>query len=302
LANALINGGSGAGATGATGANSLLANLSSALIAGGGAATSGVNEKQLANDLAKEGQGGTDDAAINDRNNPEATSKAEFFRNAGSFVMVSFAEAFRGSSLALTTSFDAEQVVVSEIAHILDKVLPILVPTEFENSVENILTQTASSILEEGKSTLTKVGNTLADLAQAKITKNLPALQQPAKNKVEKIKSEFEFIITGITMVDTLKENKVTENPLFEDGVFIRELSSDLETMIAFTSMDRASNEESLLNNSTPTFTNEQSSKFKEAIGVIAGAMLAPGILAATNGPIAPVVEKPKNKSRKRNS
>lgn len=77
-----------------------------------------------------------------------APSISDNFKTGGSFVMVTFAQAYKGFNQAILSTLDAEKQVVSEIANIFDKVLPALVPSEFENVVENLLVQTKNLYLK----------------------------------------------------------------------------------------------------------------------------------------------------------
>jgi hypothetical protein len=199
--NAIVQGSS---AVTGTGSGSLLASLAAVAFGGGGTATT-VNEKQLAKDLGTEGQGEGLELDEKDTKEAKIISSSDVVKATASLVSVSFAEAYKGTNLAVLSTIDAEKQVVSEIANILDKVLPIVVPTEFENSVENILVQTEKTLLQEGKETLTKIANTLTDLVQARLSKNIPAVQ-PGKNKADAKISTFELVATNL-----IKENN--DNP-----------------------------------------------------------------------------------------
>ena len=273
----------------------MLANLASLAFGGGGAATT-VNEKQLAKDLGGDATG--DGLELNEKDSKEAKIPGSYdtIRSAASFVMVSFAEAYKGADLAVLNTIDAEKQVVSEIANILDKVLPILVPTEFENTVESILVQTEKVVLQEGKQTLAKVANTLTDLVQARLSKNVPATQ-PAKNKADAKSNTFEFVVTSL-----LQENKEGNSSEATDAlseiVFTQELPDGFEEMLNFTSVNRIIVENALLN--SPVVADQQTNKIAEAAGLLAGALLAPGFLSSTIGKPNPGIDK--LKPRKRNS
>ena len=273
-----------------TGSASLLANLAAVAFGGGGTATT-VNEKQLERDLGGDGQGDGLELNEKDTNEAKILSSSDVVKATASFVSVSFAEAYKGADLAVLSTIDVEKQVVSEIANILDKVLPILVPTEFENSVENILVQTEKTLLQEGKETLTKVANTLTDLVQARLTKNIPAVQ-PAKNKVEAIINTFELVATNL--VQENKDGKAAEGIDFlGENLFAQELPEGFEEMLNFTSVNRNNPEGSLLG--SPIVVDEQTNKFAEVAGLVAGALLAPSFLnGALDGKKTPVIGKPK--------
>jgi hypothetical protein len=190
----------------------------------------------------------------------------------------------------------AEQQVVSEIANILDKVLPVVVPTEFENSVENILVQTEKTLLEEGKETLTKVANTLTDLVQARLSKNIPA-GQPAKNKADAKISTFELVATNL--VEATKNDQAIEDSEYSREIwFEQELPEGFEEMVNFTSVNRNNPEGALLG--SPIVVDDQTNKVAEVAGLVAGALLAPSFLnGALDGKKTPAIGKPKPKKRK---
>lgn len=277
-----------------TGATSLLANLAAVAFGGGGTATT-VNEKQLERDLGGDAKG--DGLELDEKDTKEAKilSSSDVVKNAASFVLVSFAEAYKGTDMAIFSTLQVEQQVVSDIANILDKVLPILVPTEFENSVENILVQTEKTLLQEGKETLTKVANTLTDLVQARLSKNLPAAQ-PAKNKADAKINTFEFVATNL--VQETKDGNAAEGIDFlGENLFAQELPEGFEEMLNFISVNRNNPKGVLLG--SPIVVDEQTNKFAEVAGLVAGALLAPGFLGSINGTQSPIIDKPKPKNRK---
>lgn len=135
LANAITQSATASGAGSTTSAASL-ANLAS-LALGLGSTAATLDEKQLAKDLGGDAPAGDLAPSISDN-----------FKTGGSFVMVTFAQAYKGFNQAILSTLDAEKQVVSEIANIFDKVLPALVPSEFENVVENLLVQTKNLYLK----------------------------------------------------------------------------------------------------------------------------------------------------------
>jgi len=278
-----------------TEATSLIANLASLAFGGGGTATL-VNEKQLTKDLGGDPTG--DGLELNEKDSKDAKIPASYdvVRSAASFVMVSFAEAYKGTDLAVLNTMDAEKQVVSEIANILDKVLPILVPTEFENSVENILVQTEKTVLQEGKETLAKVANTLTDLVQARLSKNIPAVQ-PAKNKADAKINTFELVATSLVQ-ENKDGNSAEASDALSEILFAQELPDGFEEMLNFTSVNRNTIDDPLSN--SPIVVDQQTNKVAEVAGLLAGALLAPGFLNGTAGKPTPAIEKPK--PRKRNS
>ena len=280
LANAITQSATASGADSATSAANL-ANLASiALGLGSTAAT--LDEKQLAKDLGGDAPAGDLDLSGSDN-----------LKTSGSFVLVTFAEAYKGFNQAVFSTLDAENQVVSEIANIFDKVLPALVPSEFENAVENLLVQTKKSLLEDGKATLLKTGDILADIIMSKLVKNLPAAQ-PAKNKVDAKVPSFEFVIANL-VEQNKNENAAEENCFGEHTAIIDKIPQPFEEI--FNSVNRNALDDSL---SGPSILrNDQQNKTAEALGVIAGVLLAPGVLSSTNGTQPPAFEKPKPKKQK---
>ena len=280
LANAITQSATASGADSATSASNL-ANLASiALGLGDTAAT--LDEKQLAKDLGGDAPAGDLDL-----------SGSDDFITSGSFVMVTFAQAYKGFNQAVFSTLDAENQVVSEIANIFDKVLPALVPSEFENAVENLLVQTKKSLLEDAKATLLKTGDILADIIMSKLIKNLPAAQ-PAKNKVDANVPSFEFVIANF--VQQNKNDSAAEENCFGEHTAITEKIPQCFEEI-FNSVNRNALDDSL---SGPSILlNDQQNKAAEALGVIAGVLLAPGFLSSTNGTQAPAFEKPKSRKQK---
>ena len=183
--------------------------------------------------------------------------------------------------------------MVSEIANIFDKVLPALVPSEFENAVENLLVQTKKSLLEDGKATLLKTGDILADIIMSKLVKNLPAAQ-PAKNKVDAKVPSFEFVVANL--VQQNKNESAAEEICFGDDTAITDkIPQSFEEI--FNSVNRNALDDSLSGPSIPR--NDQQNNVAEALGVIAGVLIAPGVLSGTNGTQSPAFEKPKPRKQK---
>jgi len=280
LANAITQSATASGADSATSAANL-ANLASiALGLGSTAAT--LDEKQLAKDLGGDAPAGDLDLSGSDN-----------LKTSGSFVLVTFAEAYNGFNQAVFSTLDAENQVVSEIANIFDKVLPALVPSEFENSVENLLVQTKKSLLEDGKATILKTGDILADIIMSKLVKNLPA-NQPAKNKVDAKVPSFEFVIANLVQQNK-NESAAEENCFGEHTAITDKIPQSFEEI--FNSVNRNALDDSL---SGPSILrNDQQNKTAEALGVIAGALLAPGFLSSTNGTRQSAFEKPKPRKQK---
>jgi hypothetical protein len=280
LANAITQSATASGADSATSAANL-ANLASiALGLGSTAAT--LDEKQLAKDLGGDAPAGDLDLSGSDN-----------LKTSGSFVLVTFAEAYKGFNQAVFSTLDAEKQVVSEIANIFDKVLPALVPSEFENAVENLLVQTKKSLLEDGKATLLKTGDILADIIMSKLVKNLPAAQ-PAKNKVDAKVPSFEFVIANFVQ-ENKNDSAAEENCFGEQTAITEKIPQCFEEI--FNSVNRNALDDSLTGPSI--LRNDQQNKAAEALGVIAGVLLAPGFLSSTNGTQAPAFEKPKPRKQK---
>jgi len=280
LANAITQSATASGTDSTTSAASL-ANLASiALGLGSTAAT--LDEKQLAKDLGGDAPAGDLDLSGSDN-----------LRTSGSFVLVTFAEAYKGFNQAVFSTLDAENQVVSEIANIFDKVLPALVPSEFENAVENLLVQTKKSLLEDGKATLLKTGDILADIIMSKLVKNLPAAQ-PAKNKVDAKDPSFEFVVANL--VQQNKNDSAAEENCFGEHTAITDKIPQCFEEI-FNSVNRNVLDDCL---SGPSILrNDQQNNVAEALGVIAGVLLAPGVLSSTNGAQPPAFEKPKPRKQK---
>ncbi|MFZ4611105.1 MAG: hypothetical protein ACOYNM_14910, partial [Gemmataceae bacterium] len=280
LANAITQSATASG-TGSTTSAASLANLAS-LALGLGSTAATLDEKQLAKDLGGDAPAGDLDLSGSDN-----------LKTSGSFVLVTFAEAYKGFNQAVFSTLDAENQVVSEIANIFDKVLPALVPSEFENAVENLLVQTKKSLLEDGKATLLKTGDILADIIMSKLVKNLPAAQ-PAKNKVDAKDPSFEFVVANL--VQQNKNDSVTEENCFGEHTAITDKIPQCFEEI-FNSVNRNAFDDSL---SGPSILrNDQQNKTAEALGVIAGVLLAPGVLSSTNGAQPPAFEKPKPRKQK---
>jgi hypothetical protein len=280
LANAITQSATASGVDSATSAANL-ANLASiALGLGSTAAT--LDEKQLAKDLGGDAPAGDLDLSGSDN-----------LKTSGSFVLVTFAEAYKGFNQAVFSTLDAENQVVSEIANIFDKVLPALVPSEFENAVENLLVQTKKSLLEDGKATLLKTGDILADIIMSKLVKNLPAAQ-PAKNKVDAKVTSFEFVIANL-VEQNKNENAAEENCFGEHTAISDKIPQPFEEI--FNSVNRNALDDSLSGPSI--FRNDQQNNVAEALGVIAGVLLAPGVLSSTYGAQQPAFEKPKPRKQK---
>ena len=279
LANAITQSATASGAE--TGASSLLANLASIAL-GLGDTTTTLDEKQLAKDLGGDAPAGDLDL-----------SSLNTVKTLSDFVTITFAQAYKGFNQAVFSTLDAENQVVSEITNIFDKVLPALVPSEFENAVENLLVQTKKSLLEDGKATLLKTGDILADIIMSKLIKNLPAAQ-PAKNKVDANVPSFEFVIANF--VQQNKNDSAAEENCFGEHTAITEKIPQCFEEI-FNSVNRNALDDSL---SGPSILlNDQQNKAAEALGVIAGVLLAPGFLSSTNGTQAPAFEKPKPRKQK---
>ena len=280
LANAITQSATASGTGSATSAASL-ANLASlALGLGNTAAT--LDEKQLAKDLGGDAPAGDLDL-----------SGSDDLKTGGSFVLVTFAKAYKGFNQAVFSTLDAENQVVSEIANIFDKVLPALVPSEFENSVENLLVQTKKSLLENGNATLLKTGDILADIIMSKLVKNLPPAQ-PAKNKVDAKVPSFEFVVANLVQQNK-NDSAAEENCFGEHTAIIDRIPQSFEEI--FNSVNRNALDDSLTGPSI--LLNDQQNKVAEALGVIAGVLLAPGFLSSTNGTQPPAFEKPKPRKQK---
>jgi hypothetical protein len=276
-----------------TGSGSLLESLAAIAFGGGGTATT-VNEKQLAKDLGGDGLGEGLELDEKDTKEAKIFSSSDVIKATASLVSVSFAEAYKGTNLAIFSTLQAEQQVVSEIANILDKVLPILVPTEFENSVENILVQTEKTLLQEGKETLTKIANTLTDLVQARLSKNI-SNAQPAKNKADAKISTFELVATNL--IKENNDNTAEGHEFVGEFLFAQELPEGFEEMLNFTSVNRNNREGILLG--SPVIDDDQTNKVAEVAGLVAGALLAPSFLnGASDGKKTPAIKKPNSKKR----
>ena len=281
LANAITQSATSSGADSAASATASLANLASIALSLGDTATT-LDEKQLAKDLG--GDAPVGDFDLNGSDN---------FKTVGSFVLVTFAQAYKGFNQAVFSTLDAENLVVSEIANIFDKVLPALVPSEFENAVENLLVQTKNSLLEDSKATLLKTGDILADIIMSKLTKNLPAAQ-PTKNKVDAKVPAFEFVIANFVQQNK-NDSAVEENCFGEHTAITEKIPQCFEEI--FNSVNRSALDDSL---SGPSILlNDQQNKAAEALGVIAGVLLAPGFLGSTNGTQAPAFVKPMPRKQK---
>jgi len=280
LANAITQSATASGADSTTSSASL-ANLAS-LALGLGSTAATLDEKQLAKDLGGDAPAGDLDLSGSDN-----------LKTSGSFVLVTFAEAYKGFNQAVFSTLDAENQVVSEIANIFDKVLPALVPSEFENAVENLLVQTKKSLLEDGKATLLKTGDILADIIMSKLVKNLPAAQ-PAKNKVDAKDPSFEFVVANL--VQQNKNDSAAEENCFGEHTAITDKIPQCFEEI-FNSVNRNVLDDCL---SGPSILrNDQQNNVAEALGVIAGVLLAPGVLSSTNGAQPPAFEKPKPRKQK---
>ncbi|MBJ7305261.1 MAG: hypothetical protein JHD26_12495 [Gemmataceae bacterium] len=259
----------------------MLANLASIAL-GLGDTTTTLDEKQLAKDLGGDAPAGDLDL-----------SSLNTVKTFSDFVTITFAQAYKGFNQAVFSTLDAENQVVSEITNIFDKVLPALVPSEFENAVENLLVQTKKSLLEDAKATLLKTGDILADIIMSKLIKNLPA-NQPAKNKVDAKVPSFEFVIANF--VQQNKNDSTAEENCFGEHTAITEKIPQCFEEI-FNSVNRNALDDSLTGPSI--LLNDQQNKAAEALGVIAGVLLAPGFLSSTNGTQAPAFEKPKPRKQK---
>ena len=281
LANAITQSATASGADSATSAAASLANLAS-LALGLGSTASTLDEKQLAKDLGGDAPAGDLDL-----------SSLNTVKTLSDFVTITFAQAYKGFNQAVFSTLDAENQVVSEITNIFDKVLPALVPSEFENAVENLLVQTKKSLLEDAKATLLKTGDILADIIMSKLIKNLPA-NQPAKNKVDAKVPSFEFVIANF--VQQNKNDSTAEENCFGEHTAITEKIPQCFEEI-FNSVNRNFLDDSLTGPSI--LLNDQQNKAAEALGVIAGVLLAPGFLSSTNGTQAPAFEKPKSRKQK---
>ncbi|NDH04392.1 hypothetical protein EBX93_00535, partial [bacterium] len=289
LVNAIVRTSSAITGTGAT---TVLANLASIAFGGGGAAAT-VDEKQLAKELGGDAPG--EGLELNEKENKEAKlpGSSDVLKATASLVTVSIAEAYKSTDLAVFSTLQAEHQVISEVATILDKVLPILVPSEFENSVENLLVKTEQSLLQEGKETLTKVANTLADLVQARVDKNLPPVNKKADAKI----TTFEFVVAGL--VDAAKHvQNVQDGGLNTEVLFVQELPEGFEEMLNYTAAYRNNLEDAFVSQAM-IIDDESNNKLTEAVGLLAGALLAPGFLNGTHAALAPVTEKPRSKKRK---
>ena len=279
LANAITQSATASGAE--TGASSLLANLASIAL-GLGDTTTTLDEKQLAKDLGGDAPAGDLDL-----------SSLNTVKTLSDFVTITFAQAYKGFNQAVFSTLDAENQVVSEIANIFDKVLPALVPSEFENAVENLLVQTKKSLLEDAKATLLKTGDILADIIMSKLIKNLPA-NQPAKNKVDAKVPSFEFVIANFVQQNK-NDSGAEENCFGEHTAITEKIPQCFEEI--FNSVNRNFLDDSLTGPSI--LLNDQQNKAAEALGVIAGVLLAPGFLSSTNGTQPPAFEKPKPRKQK---
>ncbi|NBR06899.1 MAG: hypothetical protein EBT92_14150, partial [Planctomycetes bacterium] len=280
LANAITQSVTASGADSATSAANL-ANLASVAL-GIGTTAATLDEKQLAKDLGGDAPAGDLDLGGSDD-----------LKTGGSFVLVTFAQAYKNFNQAVFSTLDAEKQVVSEIAKIFDNVFPALVPSEFENAVENLLVQTKKSLLEDGKATILKTGDILADIIMSKLVKNLPA-NQPAKNKVDAKVPSFEFVIANL--VEQNKNDIAVEGNCFgEDAAITGETPKCFEEI--FNSLNLNALDDSFMG---PLLSpNDQQNKVAEALGVISAALLAPGLLSSTNGTQPPAFEKPKPRKQK---
>jgi hypothetical protein len=280
LANAITQSATASGAGSTTSAASL-ANLAS-LALGLGSTAATLDEKQLAKDLGGDAPAGDLDL-----------SGSDDLKTSGSFVLVTFAQAYQGFNQAVFSTLDAEKQVVTEITNIFDKVLPALVPSEFENSVENLLLLTKKSLFEDGKAALLKTGDILADIIMSKLVKNLPATQ-PAKNKVDAKVPSFEFVVDNL--VPQNKNESATEEICFGDYSAIADrIPHCFEEIL--NSVNRNTLDDSLSGPSN--LRNYQQNKTAQALGIIAGVLLAPGVLSSTYGTQAPAFEKPKPRKQK---
>ena len=191
---------------------------------------------------------------------------------------------------------NAEKQIVTEIANVLDKISPVLAPSEFENSVENLLVQTNKMLLLEGNDIFLKTGSILADIVMSKLVKNLPAAK-PSKNKVDAKIHGVEFM-TSI-MVQENKNDRSPEGKNLRENNALPQIASEVfDDLLSFNSMYHSAIDDSLLN--SPINRDDNQNKISESLAVIAGALLAPSFLTATYGTQAQFFEKPK--FRKRNS
>jgi hypothetical protein len=208
--------------------------------------------------------------------------------------MTTFAQAYKGFNQAVFSALNAEKQIVTEIANVLDKILPALAPSEFENSVENLLLQTKKMLLSEGNDILLKTGDILADIIMSKLVKNLPAAK-PAKNKVDAKIPAYEFMIASL--VQDNKNNSSTEGRNFHENKALPQMVSEVfDDLLSFNSMYHYAIDDSLLNSSINR--DDHQNKISESLAVIAGALLAPGFLTATYGTQAQFFEKPKFRKR----
>jgi hypothetical protein len=114
---------------------------------------------------------------------------------------------------------------------------------------------------------------------------------QPAKNKAEAIINTFELVATNL--VQENKDGKAAEGIDFlGENLFAQELPEGFEEMLNFTSVNRNTLVEPLLN--SPIVVDEQTNKFAEVAGLVAGALLAPGFLGSINGTQSLIIDKPK--------
>jgi|GEM_PF-1380478 len=273
--SSLLNALSRAGDSISSGLAGALEGLAGLALGGGGSATGGADEGALASEFVPGGNGTGNDLLVENKNEnaPGSVSAAVKLAQVGVFVITTVSESYSETVDAIQSSITTEQAALKQIASIVDKAIPDVVPSEFEQALEKSLEKTTDLVLKEAKESVAKVGDLLADLVTARIN------QKPAKANAAAVNPATQIAEANREMVDQ-EFVAMAQSGLAIDFEFA---SDPLENHADLITGDQTWDSDFYFETSEWAGLADRKSADEEllrGVGILAGVMLAPGVLS----------------------
>ncbi|MFZ9823501.1 MAG: hypothetical protein ACO3E9_06760, partial [Gemmataceae bacterium] len=273
--SSLLNALSRAGDSISSGLAGALEGLAGLALGGGGSATGGADEGALASEFVPGGNGTGNDLLVENKNEnaPGSVSAAVKLAQVGVFVITTVSESYSETVDAIQSSITTEQAALKQIASIVDKAIPDVVPSEFEQALEKSFEKTTDLVLKEAKESVAKVGDLLTDLVTARIN------QKPAKADASAVHPATQIAEANGEMVDQ-EFVAMAQSGLAIDFEFA---SDPLENHADLITGNQLGDSDFYFETSEWVGLADRKSADEEllrGVGILAGVMLAPGVLS----------------------
>lgn len=257
------------------------------LIVGADTATVGIDTLALGMELQK--LNGNDEAAMalepGTAPSDLGAQNARTMANTARMVTSTFFQANTFLAASVQTTLSAQEHLRLEMASLIDQVMPVVVPSEFEISIDTLLEKTANSLSEEAKQALEKTGAILKKFVLSKLEalqeKN-PQANQPQDQAPEEGKDSSPQDLDGI----------------FEGDIsFHPELPGPIDCMLdSFAGLSSATQAPRPEADEAPIAVTQEKEEFLQAAAAATGLLLAPSLLA----PIHSGKDSPRNNPKRK--